>query len=1400
MSIGKMSEFDVTGGTWSSYVDRLEMFFLVNAIKDELKLPTMIAVMGNGAYELLVNLASPKKPSEVTYKEAVDLLRHHLQPTPSVLAERYRFRQRRQNNGENIATYVAELKKLARECKFDATLNENLRDQFVCGLRSDIIRQRLFAEEDTLTYTNAIRIATSLEAAERDAAAVEPSSGTGSSGAGPTVSAAVHALAPGGPRGNQMRGSRATGGWRARSLGSIARGSGTRSHAIAENGGHGAGGGSVAAYTPGGRGPHQDCKGCGSTAHDYTNCRFRDYICSLCRRRGHLRRVCSSRSEGGGRGGSAPSGRLHYSQAESSDREESTTEDFHHLCLSDYGPVSVPITVDSHILLQMEIDTGSAISCISSKTYKKLLSHYPLENGWLTLKFYNGAKVKPIGVIKPKVSYDKQEKYLELFVIDGGTTSLLGRQWLAELNIKIPEFSNCNNVKVDDLKMSNEINNLLCRYKELFSGGLGRYNGGQATLRVREGAAPVFHRARPLAYALRERVDAELDAMLRDGVIEAVDCSDWASPLVPVNKADGSLRICADYKSTLNPVLLIDRYPLPKIDDLMVSLSGACYFSKIDLSQAYNQIELDDSKKYTVINTHRGLYRYNRLVYGLSSSPGIFQRIMCNLLKGIPNVEIFLDDVIIGGKTKQEHLAALEAVFSRLHKAGLKLKSSKCVFLVDEVQYLGYIISKDGIKTDPAKVQAVLRVPRPSNVTELRSFLGIINFYGKFIKNMSVKLVPLYELLKKEKQWFWSSECERSFKEIKAILASAEVLAHYDPKKQLFVTCDASSRGVAGVLTQPGPDGRERPVAYASRTLNDAERNYSQIHREALAIIFCMNKFHQYLYGRHFTLRTDHKPLVSIFGPNTGIPTMVASRMQRWAIILSAYSFDIEYVRTDNNGADGFSRLPVSTKSQDKLSAPEQTYLHFVQQALLLDYNEIKRETARDPLLSKVLSYIRDGWPESCKISNLQPYFNRKNELYEELGCVMWGPRLVVPEKCKDKILTMIHEPHMGIVKSKALARSYVWWAGIDEAVERVCRACAVCAAHADAPARHTPRMWTWPHRPWSRLHLDYMGPIGGKTYLVVVDAMSKWIEVFNVTNTTAGGLIDRLCELFSRFGIPKQIVSDNGKQFTSKELDDFTKYCGIEHIFTAPYHPASNGLAENSVRTLKRVIRKALQENQNVERALWAFLIHYRNVEHSTTGESPATLLLGRRLRTRLDTIKPDREGHVRRAQQRQQEAAGGVSRSVEMEDAVWYRKYLKGEKWFPGRIVDVLGPSNYKVLGDDGETVHRHIDQLRKRSVNGRLSLAATTTAIEPSDTLGTDSQGHRSVSAETPVTPVRVRAETSAASADESRGTAQTASSGSASPASPEWQFASPRASTPARARPIRQCRLNKPNYKI
>lgn len=649
--------------------------------------------------------------------------------------------------------------------------------------------------------------------------------------------------------------------------------------------------------------------------------------------------------------------------------------------------------------------------------------------------------------------------------------------------------------------------------------------------------------------------------------------------------------------------------------------------------------------------------------------------------------------------------------------------------------------------------------------------------------------MPLFNLLKKSVEWDWSNDCESAFRAIKKVLMSSQVLAHYDQNKSLIVTCDASGAGIGGVLSQPDGAGGERPVAFISRTLTAAEKNYSQIHREALAIIFCIKKFHQYVYGRRFTLRTDHKPLVSIFGPNTNIPVMSASKMARWAVILSAYTYDIEYVRTDNNSADGLSRLPVPCEEPVLPDLPEQTYLHFAQEALLLDYNELKISTARDPMLGRVTGFVRDGWPSECEVAGMQPYFNRRTELYEELGCLMWGHRVVIPEKCKERVLEILHEPHMGIVKSKALARSYVWWPGIDEAVEAMCRGCGTCAAQADAPPRQAPRPWPWPARPWSRLHLDFMGPIFGKTYLVVVDAMSKWLEVFAVPSTAASSTIDKLTELFARWGYPRQIVSDNGPPFTSSEFAHFNKNKGIEQIFTAPYHPASNGAAENAVKTLKRVIKKAVFEKTDINMALQTFLLYYRNTEHASTGESPAVLMLGRRLRTRLDAMKPDRESRVRRVQQRQIEDAGGAERVIDPGEDVWYRQFLKGEKWLPGKIESRLGPSNFKVIGLRGDHVHRHVDQIKRRSRSSLVCPNTERISNEP-----TPSEQNNQI----PLTVTLADSPSDPATPDGSP-RAQNLLPELHEP-SPEDQHATSAATAQPEIRAKRKCTYNKPTYKF
>ena len=350
---------------------------------------------------------------------------------------------------------------------------------------------------------------------------------------------------------------------------------------------------------------------------------------------------------------------------------------------------------------------------------------------------------------------------------------------------------------------------------------------------------------------------------------------------------------------TVNQALAIEEYPLPTPEELFSTLAGGKVFSKLDLSQAYLQLPVDEaSKVYLTVNTHKGLYAYNRLPFGLASGPAIFQRTMDTVLQGIQGVTCYIDDILVSSVNNESHIQALEEVFCRLKKHGFKLKLEKCEFLLSHVEYLGHIISKDGIQPIPSKVEAIVHAPAPANMQQLRSFLGLVNYYGRFIPNLSSLLQPLNALIQAKRKWQWSSECEKAFQNAKDQIVSARVLTHYDPVLPITTAADASAYGVGAVISHVLPDGSERPIAFASRTLTQTERNYAQLEKEALSLVFGIKKFHRYLYGRKFTLVTDHKPLTAILGPKKGVPTLAAARLQRWAMLLSAYNYDIRYKST----------------------------------------------------------------------------------------------------------------------------------------------------------------------------------------------------------------------------------------------------------------------------------------------------------------------------------------------------------------------------------------------------------------------------------------------------------------------------------------------------------------------
>ena len=592
---------------------------------------------------------------------------------------------------------------------------------------------------------------------------------------------------------------------------------------------------------------------------------------------------------------------------------------------------------------------------------------------------------------------------------------------------------------------------------------------------------------------------------------------------------------------------------------------------------------------------------------------------------------VYLDDILITGPTNEVHIKTLDEVLRRLNDAGARLKRGKCSFMLPSVVYLGHTISPAGLQPTDEKVKALKEAPAPQNVSQLKSFLGLLNYYGKFIPNLSTLLAPLHRLLRKQSTWTWGSEQQGAFDRVKGILTSDSVLVHYDPSKPLLLACDASPYGVGAVLSHKLADGSERPVAYASRSLGPAEKKYSQLDKKGLAIIFGVKRFHQYIVGRHFTILSDHKPLQHLFQETTGVPVLAFGRIQRWALTLGAYDYSIRYKPgLDHANADVFSRLPLPNYTRN-VPPPGETVLAFnMLESLPVTAAQIRKWTTRDPTLSKVCVMLSSGW-EKTDQPDLAPYQQRRTELSLHDGCILWGSRVVVPPR-REKVLDELHEGHPGISRMKSLARSFVWWPGLDKSLELKVKTCNACQRSQNLPAVAPIQPWEWPERPWSRLHIDYAGPLLGHMFLVVVDAHSKWMEVKMVKTATTSTTLTALRSIFATHGIPELLVSDNGPVFTSAEFKNFTQQNGIRHTTSAPYHPATNGLAERAVQTFKSFIKKT--PDGNLQDRLSQFLSRNRLTPHTTTGISPAELLLGRRPRSVLDLVRPNLAQHVRTQQ----------------------------------------------------------------------------------------------------------------------------------------------------------------------
>ncbi|XP_054283201.1 uncharacterized protein K02A2.6-like [Macrosteles quadrilineatus] len=1205
----------------------------------------LLAYVGSEPLQKMQNYFIPKNLDSCSYEENKTAFFTLYGPNQTIFAARFEFERAVRNESESFTEYFTRLKKLSKHCRYGQGLDERIRDRFIAGVFNE-----QFEVEVRHRWPDGVETGGSVVTAER-----------------------VFQLA--------------------------------RSMERARN--------EVNASTTSNvcfvkkrqtTGQVNGCENCGRYRCVKEKCPAKGQECLKCRKIGHFARVCKRKF--------VSKIDTKYSDGEhSSDEVES---DLHALKkISNRTPrASIRVNVNGLPCL-MEFDSGARISTIGQTLWKKLGK--PQVKPLSGLTGYGQTPLACLGKCYVSVCLNGETRKLPVAVMEKDDIPLFGLPWMVSFGMKLPpEVSvKSNNVTNDDVNITEEeAQSLVKEFDSVFSDGLGKIEGVKARIHVKKDFPPIALKARRVPFPLKNSVENELNRLVECGVLEKVDPSEtaivWSTPTVNVNKGGGRVRICGDFRVTVNKAIVPEVYQMPTFADLTNKIAGGRLFTVIDLKDAYLQLEVaEEDRNYLIIATHMGYFRYKRLAFGLTDAPAKFQRFMENLLSDIPLVGVNIDDIIVSGRTKEGHLGNVRTVLKRLEAAGIKAKKEKCQLGQNSVYYLGHKIDQDGIHPREDKVKALKEAKTPTNKKELRAFLGAINYYEKFIPHLHGLCSRLHRLTSSKTSWVWNHQEQEEFDRARNLIAEDATVVPYRDDLPITVSCDASEVGVAAIILQTDHDGEERPVAFASRTLQESEKRYSSIDREALACVFGVVKFHQYLYGRHFTFTSDHKPLERIFGKHRDLTKTMNNRLVRWAIFLNNYDFDIKYIEGRNNVlADALSRLPSESDipSREELSAKL-----LVQEKIddmALTSKELQEETRKDETFKRVMMFMESQWPQKLPndLSYLSPFFHRREELSSVKGILMWGNRIVVPQTLQKKTLRVLHQGHPGIEAMRSLSRFYVWWSKIDEDIETYVKTCNGCQMNHPREPEVPLYSWNVPDGPWERLHLDYAGPFDGWYWLVGVDAFSKWPEISMVRSITAASTVNKLREWFSRYGVPRMIVTDNGTQFTSELFEKFCKDNAIKHACSTPYHPKTNGQVERFIKTFKSRYLSSKGDRQDQTQRLVKLLFAYRNTPQKSTSKPPSELFFGKILRSPLDNLKRTVKDVIAESVFKQKEYHDGKSRRREFSEGeeVWVQREI-GAGWTPGVIASRTGELSYQVRVG-GLLKRKNADQLRKRS--GALS----------------------------------------------------------------------------------------------
>ena len=741
---------------------------------------------------------------------------------------------------------------------------------------------------------------------------------------------------------------------------------------------------------------------------------------------------------------------------------------------------------------------------------------------------------------------------------------------------------------------------------------------GTARISLKTDAQPVIQGARKLPFRLQDDVSNELDRMEQQGIIQRVTGpTSWLSPIVVTRRKNGKPRICGDFRR-LNKHIERERFVIPSAESFFAKLHGAKYFTSLDLESGFNQILLDEqSSLVTTIATHKGNYRYLRLPFGVSSAPEIFQRVMSDHFKDLPGVLVFVDDILVFGKDRQEHDERLEAANIRLKEIGAKLNKSKCKFAKKSLTYLGHRLSGNGISPDTTKITEALNMRAPTNVKEARRILGMLNYLQRFMPSLSNIVKSIRDILKGK---FDQDAVNTCWSNVKSHLRKAAntCFNFYDPKADTAVLTDAGPHGLGAVLLQEH-DGEWKPVLTASRSLTSTEERYSQMEKEMLSIVFGAARFRQFIIGGDCQFWTDHKPLERIWNkPFDDVPP----RLQRMLLRLTPFGAKIVYRSAKeimNTLADVLSRSPVSCNKSELSSGDYDQVASLLEGPEFITLQKVSVETSHSQLLSSVIKCVEtNDWSNINE--NIDVYFKDRHSLTvnQNPRLLLHGSRIVIPPSLREKLINLAHDSHLGL-KSTLHQLSTVWWPKMSTEVKLSVNRCERCKEFDTC----------WPEQslkpsdilpPWHTIAIDIFH-VDQKPYLSIVDYGSRYPEVFRVRREITEEITTALDNAFSHRGPTCELMSDNGSQFTSKQFKSFCKSWGIRHRKSAPRYPRANGMIERFHRTFKRrwFRTDAIDEKTRLRRVLYTLRTSY----HRMIGTTPLHALTGRHPITPIPSLR---------------------------------------------------------------------------------------------------------------------------------------------------------------------------------